>query len=219
MRANSVRDKADTQERILAAATELFVAGGYERTTVRDIAERAGVSRATVFWHFSDKASVFRESFSRILAPFRKSLSRRWDDVEGAKRLEEQVALSQRFAEDHGKEIAAFVRWAIESPQLRGIVVDTLLDLNHRFAGALTETVSQLIPDDRNPKLVAHGLMLAFDATLLLGYFDGRPHIHEERVASVNALVAMINRDSARAPGDRRTRSIDERASEERSSV
>ena len=76
------RDKADTQERILGAATELFIARGYERTTVSDIAELAGVSRATVFWHFRDKVSVFRESFNRMLAPFRASLARRWDDVE-----------------------------------------------------------------------------------------------------------------------------------------
>ena len=198
MGVNNGRDKADTQDRILTAATELFVARGYERTTVRDIAARAGVSRATVFWHFSDKASVFRESFSRMVAPFRESLSRQWDDIDVSKRLDEQIAMSQRFAEDHGEEIAAFVRWALESPQLRGIVVDTLLDLNHRFAGALTETVSQLIPEDRDPKLVAHGLMLAFDATLLLGFFDGRPRVHDERVASVNALVAMINRDAMR---------------------
>ena len=70
------RDKADTQEKILIAATELFIADGYEATTVRDIAVRAGVGRATVFWHFSDKASVFRESFTRMLAPFRESLLR-----------------------------------------------------------------------------------------------------------------------------------------------
>ncbi len=192
------RDKADTQQRILVAAIELFIERGYERTRVSDIAELAGVSRATVFWHFSDKASVFRESFTLMLAPFRESLSRRWDDIAPAKRLEEQVAISLSFAEDHGAEIGAFVRWALESPQLRGIVVDSVLDLNHRFAGALTETVSQLIPADRDPKLVAHSLMLAFDASLLLGFFDPRPHIQEQRIAAVHALVAMINRDAVR---------------------
>jgi AcrR family transcriptional regulator len=192
------RDKADTQDRILTAATELFIAGGYERTTVRDVAERAQVSRTTVFWHFSDKASLFRESFSRILQPFRESLERSWDDVDAPKRLEEQVALSQRFAEEHGEEIMAFVRWAVESPELSGIVVKTLLDLNHRFAGALTETISMLIPEDREPKLLAHSLMLAFDASLLIGAFDMQPGSQDFRVASVNALVKLITRDSMR---------------------
>jgi len=192
------RDKADTQDRILTAATELFIAGGYEGTTVRDVADRAQVSRTTVFWHFSDKASLFRESFSRILQPFRESLERSWDDVDAPKRLEEQTALSQRFAEEHGEEIMAFVRWAVESPELSGIVVKTLLDLNHRFAGALTETISMMIPEDREPKLLAHSLMLAFDASLLIGAFDTQPGSQDFRVASVNALVKLITRDAMR---------------------
>jgi AcrR family transcriptional regulator len=196
MGATAGRDKADTQARILVAATELFIARGYEGATVSDIANRAGVSRTTVFWHFSDKAGLFRECFSRMLEPFRESFVRSWDDVDPSKRLEEQIAMSQRFTEEHGEEIFAFVRWAVESPQLSGIVVETLLGLNHRFAGALTETVSKLLPENRDPELVAHGLMLAFDASLLLSAFDERPGGKDMRIASVNALVALINRDA-----------------------
>lgn len=196
MAGNKGRDKADTQEKILSSATELFIADGYEATTVRDIAVRAGVGRATVFWHFSDKASVFREAFARMLSPFRESLLQKDASLEPAKRLEEQIASSKNFAEAHGDEITACVRWALESPELREIVVETLLDLNHRFAGSLAETVSELIPEDRDPKLIAHALMLSFDATLLLGFFDQGSRSHEERLASVQALVSLIQRDS-----------------------
>ena len=199
MSAGAGRNKADTQARILAAATELFVERGYEGATVSDIADEAGVSRTTVFWHFSDKASLFREAFSRMLEPFRESFAREWGDIDPAKRLEEQIAMSQRFTDERGEEIFAFVRWAVESPQLRGMVVDTLLGLNQRFAGALTETVSQLLPEDRDSKLVAHALMLSFDASLLFGAFDERSAAQELRIASVNALVAMIQRDAARS--------------------
>ena len=38
-----------TRRAVLAAATELFVANGYAATTIAQIAERAGVSRPTVF--------------------------------------------------------------------------------------------------------------------------------------------------------------------------
>jgi len=198
MASNSGRDKAVTQERILASATALFVERGYEKTTVLDIAQGAGLSRATVFWHFSDKGSVFREAFSRMLAPFRESLNRSWEEVAPDKRLEEQLALSETFAEEHGHEIVAFVRWALESPQLREMTVTTLLDLNQRFAGALTQTVARLLPEDREPQLLAQALMLAFDANLLLSIFDQRPRAIEERRASVHALAALINRDAAR---------------------
>ncbi len=191
-------NKAQTQESILVAATELFVSNGYDGTTMRDIAEKAGVSRATVFWHFSDKASVFRETFTRMLAPFRDSLDRSWEDVPLEKRLEAQLNVSEEFAVRHGKEIFAVITWALESPQLRGVVLDTLLDLNQRFGGVLAETVAELLPEEHEPRLSALALMLTFDATLILRVYDPRQQTHDDRVAAVRALVDMINRDAKR---------------------
>lgn len=44
---------------IVAAATELFLELGYDRTSLARIAERAGVSRATLFKQFPTKAALF----------------------------------------------------------------------------------------------------------------------------------------------------------------
>jgi AcrR family transcriptional regulator len=185
--------KAATQERILAAATELFMERGYERTTVSDVAERGGVSRATVFWHFSDKGGLFREAFFRLLAPFRESLERDFHEVPPAERLQAQLAMGGEFARGHHKEIAAFVRWALESPQFRDSMITTLLDLNQRFAGVLTQTVSELAPPASDAKQLAIGLMLAFDANLLLSVFEGDANRFAERDAAVQALAALIS--------------------------
>lgn len=46
------------RERLESAAWELFTESGYETTTVADIAERAGLNRATFFRHFADKREV-----------------------------------------------------------------------------------------------------------------------------------------------------------------
>ena len=186
--------KAATQERILVAATELFIERGYEATRVADVAARAGVSRATVFWHFQEKAALFRESFSRLLGPFRDSLERDLRHVEPGRRLEEHLDASERFAREHRDEIAAFVRWAVESPDLRDGVVKPLLDLNQRFAGALRQTVAAIAPTRSDPALLATGLMLAFDASLLLSLFDPRPGTAEQRRAAVRALAELISR-------------------------
>ena len=48
----------NARERLEAAALDLFVANGYEETTVAQIAERAGLNRATFFRHFADKREV-----------------------------------------------------------------------------------------------------------------------------------------------------------------
>ena len=52
------------------------------------------MSRATVFWHFSEKAAVFRECFSRVLRPFFESIERDLSDVPPNKRLEARLAAS-----------------------------------------------------------------------------------------------------------------------------
>lgn len=49
-----------TRAAILAAATELFVAHGYGGTSVDAIAERAGVSKPTVFAAVGNKATLLR---------------------------------------------------------------------------------------------------------------------------------------------------------------
>ena len=49
---------AHTRARILTAAGELFEAGGYARTTIAAIADRAGVAPDTVYATFGNKARV-----------------------------------------------------------------------------------------------------------------------------------------------------------------
>jgi AcrR family transcriptional regulator len=48
----------DARERLETAALDLFVTNGYEETTVAQIAERAGLNRATFFRHFAEKREV-----------------------------------------------------------------------------------------------------------------------------------------------------------------
>ena len=48
----------NARERLIDAALDLFVENGYEETTVAQIAERAGMNRATFFRHFADKREV-----------------------------------------------------------------------------------------------------------------------------------------------------------------
>jgi AcrR family transcriptional regulator len=49
-----------TEERILAAATELFLADGYVATTLEAVARRAQVGARTVYVRFGTKAALFK---------------------------------------------------------------------------------------------------------------------------------------------------------------
>jgi len=47
-----------TRERILEIALELFTEQGYERTSLRQIAERLGFSKAAIYYHFASKEEI-----------------------------------------------------------------------------------------------------------------------------------------------------------------
>jgi AcrR family transcriptional regulator len=55
--------KAETRERIVAAARELVARGGYAEAQVAAVAGRAGVATGTVYRHFPSKAELFAEVF------------------------------------------------------------------------------------------------------------------------------------------------------------
>ena len=68
---STVRDEqaARTRARILDAAAALFLDRGYARTTVQEIAERAGVARDTVHAVFGSKARVLTALIDTRLVP------------------------------------------------------------------------------------------------------------------------------------------------------
>ena len=186
--------KAATQERILVAAMRLFLEVGFEKTTMAQVAEAAGVSRATVFWHFSDKKSLFREAFSRLVEPFRRSVERDLDTISPAKRLQEQIAVYRDFVSAQQQAIDGFVRWAMSKHDLRGTVITTLLDLHQRVAGALIQTISELVPEHIDPEPIAVGLITLLDGDVLLSLFDESTERAASRQRAVEAYVEMIPR-------------------------
>ncbi len=50
----------DTRQRILDVSAELFVDQGYDGTSLREIAERLGVTKAALYYHFSSKDQILR---------------------------------------------------------------------------------------------------------------------------------------------------------------
>ena len=72
----------DTRERILDAAEHLFMAHGYEGTSMRQITGEAGVNLAAVNYHFGSKESLMQEVFRRRLDWLNDERMRVLDELE-----------------------------------------------------------------------------------------------------------------------------------------
>jgi len=59
-----------TRDRILQAALDLFLRQGIRKTSVDDVAERAGLTRVTVYRYFSDRQQLIGEAFLLVNSAF-----------------------------------------------------------------------------------------------------------------------------------------------------
>lgn len=95
---------------ILAAASEAFLAGGFSRTSMDEVARRAQVSKQTVYMHFGDKESLFSEVVTSIID----------EAAEQADRLVGELAES----DDPGRDLRAHAH-----NQLAGVIQPRPLQL------------------------------------------------------------------------------------------
>ncbi|WP_327678241.1 TetR/AcrR family transcriptional regulator [Kitasatospora sp. NBC_00458] len=61
--------RSDTRARIVAVALELFSEHGYERTSLREIADRLGVTKAALYYHFKTKEDIVHGIVATTAAP------------------------------------------------------------------------------------------------------------------------------------------------------
>src|SRR5262249_16049398 len=54
------RHRSDTRERIQSVALQLFAEHGYDKTSLREISERLGVTKAALYYHYKSKEDIVR---------------------------------------------------------------------------------------------------------------------------------------------------------------
>lgn len=62
-------DALATRAKLLDSAESLFQSQGVSRTSLQDIARRAGATRGAIYWHFKDKADLFNAMMERVTLP------------------------------------------------------------------------------------------------------------------------------------------------------
>jgi AcrR family transcriptional regulator len=61
--------RGDTRQRIQDVALELFLEQGYEKTSLREIAERLEVTKAALYYHFKTKEAILISIFEDMSRP------------------------------------------------------------------------------------------------------------------------------------------------------
>lgn len=183
--------KAQTQEKILHAAMDLFALRGYDRTSIRQIATRAGVSRASIFWHFSDKATLFDETCRHFLIPFRQSLERSADHPDPHQRILQQIGAYERFVEEQRRTIHSFVSWVFACQPRAESLRDELMILHRAFQRRLGADLTEILGDRTEAEDLAAVLTSLLHGNMLLDLGATPP---ETRAARSELLRRLLDR-------------------------
>lgn len=182
------RPAADTgtREAILEAARRQFGDAGFQRTTLRSVATRAGVDPRLVLHYFGSKAGLFQASVELPVDPS-ALIERIFDgppEGVGMRAAEILVGVLEDAASRRG--FLALLRAAVADPEaaasIRGILADRLLiPISRRIGGPTPEVRAAML------------------STLLVGIAIGRyviafePMVAMPRDQLVRALLPVIH--------------------------
>lgn len=142
----TVSPSPERRRELLSTAAEVFAAQGYNATTVRRIADEAGMLAGSLYYHFDSKESMVDE----ILSTFLDELWAGYDEVLRAglgprETIEALVTESFREIDRHRAAVAIYQK---ESRQLAALPrFGYLTDSQRRFEGAWLGTLERGVAD------------------------------------------------------------------------
>ena len=167
--------EVDTSTRILHAAQELFGDVGFDGVSMRDIADRADVNKALVFYHHDNKNELFRRVLHRFFDAQRRTMEEALDeDPDGGAR-----AKLHRVGD-------AYIDFIFEHPRYPRLIQNTLtssgehVDVMRDHLGTLLRTTEGILADvcpEEGPRAARHVMVTLTGAAS--NYFTYAPVIED----------------------------------------
>ncbi|MFC8830014.1 TetR/AcrR family transcriptional regulator [Streptomyces sp. NPDC057137] len=88
--------RGDTRQRIQDVALELFVEQGYEKTSLREIAEHLDVTKAALYYHFKTKEDIVVSLFQDLARPIDELMA--WGEAQPST-LEVKKEILRRYSD------------------------------------------------------------------------------------------------------------------------
>ncbi len=121
----------ETRQRILRAAETLFARHGYEGTRVEQIAQQAGIRRASIFYYFPDKTAIYEATLQNLSEPLVERIA--------------AVVASGTEIDRIEAGIAAYFDFLVEHPGFARILLRELANYGIADPAPLTRQLAPLI--------------------------------------------------------------------------
>jgi AcrR family transcriptional regulator len=165
---------------ILEAALECFATRGYHTATMDDLVRASGLSKGTLYWHFSSKEEVFLALFDRFVEEIFDAWSRL--ETEDRPSLEVLRALGEVSVDRLTSDPLPLGAWAefLLQPRARERYASVLRNSRERLATLVRRGIQRGEIRDLDPKGIAVALTAAVEGTMLQAMvdpgFDAKAH-------------------------------------------
>jgi AcrR family transcriptional regulator len=156
-----LRERIDLRERIVDAASKVFVQEGYDSLSMRRVAQEAGCSQMAMYRHFANKEALIQFLCSQLYTRFASKMTR-------------EIAAVEEPWEKLRRFIAALIRFAVAYPDHYSLIflvrhanAEVIAErerLGKAFLGDVREIVRLALPLSAPSKVVDDTLrrMLSF---------------------------------------------------------
>lgn len=187
--------RGDTRARIQEVALELFADQGYEKTSLREIAERLNVTKAALYYHFKTKEDIIVSLFEEALADMDRLIAwAREEPPTPATRRE----LIRRYADTVYGRAAMLMRFAQEN---QGTMRD--LEVGERLRERL-KVLAGLLTDKKAPLTdQLKSVMALFTLHASLFVFEDSDFTPEQRrEAGISVALDLVSPATAPTGSD-----------------
>ncbi len=222
VRDGRVARRDQTRARLVSATVELFAINGYAETSIEEIAERAGVSKGSVFYNFGSKEDLFEEAIRHCARVITRGMLEAKGKTRGGEAVERVIASLFRTAENYraATQVAAseMIRsgqaWEARTAALRQQIFAPLIGALSEYVGDLTAVgeITRPVPPAMLEGIAASvwGSVVSVSlGGIHAASMDARRHVYQTIITSLagyrgvdNAAVtfrpSMVARDEPR---------------------
>ena len=175
----------ETYDNILQAAKSLFIRKGYTAASMREIAEEAGIGKATIYHHFQDKETIFKTLIAANIGKMHQAYAAIEVESEPRRRITVAAEVTMQFLFESADLLQIARR---EVPAARAEMLSNFSSLFARYTQMLEESIQQGIEAGTfrvvDPKEAAVVFMTMIQGNFALYYLLGRRLESPEAAAS-----------------------------------
>lgn len=173
----------NTRERILSTASQLFGEVGFDAASTRQIADRSGVNKALIHYHFNNKGALFDSVFD---AYYQRLVQTLMAPLETGGTIRERfLGMIESYVDflAENRDLGCVIQWEASGGKNLDRIVAHMVPLFQRGIAL----IEQLYPQTRSGALAAPQLLVSFYG-MIVTYFVHKPLL--ERLLNVDVLSA-----------------------------